>query len=132
MPAHVKQQARIESPAASPSPPPGCQFDTQCKGNRVCQSGRCVDPGQGPSVQPQPTQTGAAESVPSAQAAPADPPTLKQQCDAGKAAGCVGLAMLYEEGNGVTRDRNQAAELYEKGCRLGSSEGCKGMMRTAK
>jgi hypothetical protein len=31
--------------AANPSPPSnGCQFDTQCKGERVCVRGECVEP----------------------------------------------------------------------------------------
>jgi hypothetical protein len=29
--------------AAPPAAPAGCQFDTQCKGNRICRSGACVD-----------------------------------------------------------------------------------------
>ena len=31
-----------------PSPPPegdGCKYDTQCKGDRICRAGSCVDPG---------------------------------------------------------------------------------------
>jgi hypothetical protein len=40
--------------AASPSPTPaaadapvaggGCQYDTQCKGERICDAGRCIEP----------------------------------------------------------------------------------------
>jgi hypothetical protein len=32
--------------AASSTPPPraGCEFDTQCKGDRVCVKGECADP----------------------------------------------------------------------------------------
>src|SRR6266508_1905915 len=29
--------------AAAAKPTGGCQFDTQCKGNRICQKGECVD-----------------------------------------------------------------------------------------
>lgn len=36
------------APAPMPSPaaasPQGCQYDTQCKGNRVCVQGKCVAP----------------------------------------------------------------------------------------
>jgi hypothetical protein len=30
-------------PAASPQPG-GCQYDAQCKGDRICRNGSCVDP----------------------------------------------------------------------------------------
>jgi hypothetical protein len=35
----------------------GCQYDTQCKGERICRSGRCVDP-------PAPRSTYAAGAAP--------------------------------------------------------------------
>ena len=42
-------------PASEPPPPPGggCQSDKDCKGNRICQNGQCVDP-KGTTV-PKPT-----------------------------------------------------------------------------
>jgi hypothetical protein len=30
-------------PAPRPKAPSGCQYDTQCKGDRVCSGGTCVD-----------------------------------------------------------------------------------------
>ena len=44
------------APAApSPaSPPSGCQYDTQCKGDRVCINGTCIPP---PGTPPVPTKT---------------------------------------------------------------------------
>ena len=38
-------------PPSQPPPPPasGCSFDTQCKGDRVCVQGACVDPAGGGS-----------------------------------------------------------------------------------
>lgn len=30
----------------------GCQYDTQCKGDRVCQRGECVAPGSGATGNP--------------------------------------------------------------------------------
>jgi hypothetical protein len=30
--------------ALPPAAPAGCQFDTQCKNNRICRAGQCVDP----------------------------------------------------------------------------------------
>jgi hypothetical protein len=55
----------VESPSAPPSEPPqptpsassppaaeppnsGCHYDTQCKGNRICQGGLCVEPPASP------------------------------------------------------------------------------------
>jgi hypothetical protein len=45
-----KERADHEARASGPAPAPaqgeqgGCQFDTQCKGDRVCQAGQCVEP----------------------------------------------------------------------------------------
>lgn len=47
-------QARTP-PAAPPAAPPasvvvaGCQYDTQCKGERICQAGQCIDAPAAPS-----------------------------------------------------------------------------------
>jgi hypothetical protein len=42
---HVACTEPANKPGAAPTPPPGgCQYDTQCKGDRVCKSGSCVDP----------------------------------------------------------------------------------------
>jgi hypothetical protein len=30
--------------SSTPPPPAGCEFDTQCKGDRVCVRGECTDP----------------------------------------------------------------------------------------
>jgi hypothetical protein len=57
-------------PAFSPRPP-GCSYDTQCKGDRVCDRGRCVAPtpnkepeSNPPAVeQPSPTPTAPGPSV---------------------------------------------------------------------
>ena len=36
---------RTSHPAGSVASPSGCQYDSQCKGDRVCEAGRCVAPG---------------------------------------------------------------------------------------
>lgn len=116
--------------AAAQLPAQGCQYDTQCKGNRLCQNGRCVDPGQAQATHPPQSASPASNT-----GAPSQPMTsamLQSRCDNGSAESCVALAKMYEEGNDVAKDRARAAELYEKGCRSGNAAGCKGMMRTAK
>ncbi len=43
-----------EAAAAPSSPPPaaiGCTKDTDCKGERICESGRCVEPSRPPPAQ---------------------------------------------------------------------------------
>jgi hypothetical protein len=39
-------KAGAPAPAAPAAPPAGggCQFDAQCKGDRICKQGACVDP----------------------------------------------------------------------------------------
>jgi hypothetical protein len=39
-----RQEPASPAKAPSASPVAGCQYDMQCKGNRICQGGRCVDP----------------------------------------------------------------------------------------
>lgn len=123
-----QQPRNDDPPPAMPAPAPGqgCQYDAQCKGDRICQSGRCMEPGQGQAKQPQAGNPGRVEVQSE------DPVVLKSECDRGKVRSCVGLAKLYEDGKGVPQERARAAELYEKACRDGSAAGCKGMMRTAK
>lgn len=54
--------------AATPDPASGgCQYDTQCKGDRVCTSGACVDPT--PAATP-PAATPATPATPPAEATP--------------------------------------------------------------
>jgi hypothetical protein len=36
--------------AATLAPPPGCAKDTDCKGDRICQEGRCTDPARRPDA----------------------------------------------------------------------------------
>lgn len=43
----VSCKEEAQSAAPPPSAPPtatGCQYDTQCKGDRICKEGQCVDP----------------------------------------------------------------------------------------
>jgi len=39
----LKRSPTTSRPAAGPAVP-GCQFDTQCKGDRICVKGECISP----------------------------------------------------------------------------------------
>jgi PEGA domain len=48
-------QRRWVTPAAVPAAPGGCQYDAQCKGDRICRAGQCVaptEPDEGTTVPP--------------------------------------------------------------------------------
>jgi TPR repeat protein len=49
---------------------------------------------------------------------------LDRACQAGDGEGCRDLAVAYEKGNGVPRDRRRASELYKKSCELGFKAAC--------
>jgi TPR repeat protein len=48
----------------------------------------------------------------------------KKACDAGNAKGCLLLAFMYEDGQGVRQDYFKAAKLYTKACDAGEAKGC--------
>lgn len=55
--------------------PGGCAYDTQCKGDRICQRGVCVEPGQAPPALSEPS------GAPPAPPPPAAPdPALRRAC----------------------------------------------------
>lgn len=81
-----RPQPVAPAPAAAPAPThAGCEFDTQCKGDRICIDGKCVEPAPkavapaepvpppAPSVSPSsaPVKTAAPAAAPKASAAPA-------------------------------------------------------------
>lgn len=45
-------------------------------------------------------------------------------CDGGEVSACSVLALMFETGQGVTRDLARAAELYGQACQLGDMEAC--------
>jgi hypothetical protein len=42
--APAAQSAASSGGATAPADAAGCQYDTQCKGERICKAGQCVDP----------------------------------------------------------------------------------------
>ncbi len=59
---------------SSQAPAAGCQYDMQCKGDRICQQGQCMAP-EGDDGDAPPSKTQSAQPAPPAQ--PTPPPTVK-------------------------------------------------------
>ena len=49
---------------------------------------------------------------------------MTKACDGGDAAGCGSLGLMYQNGQGVTRDEFKAVSLYRKACDNGNARGC--------
>src|SRR5262245_10030701 len=54
----------------------------------------------------------------------ADAATCQRQCDAGEIKSCFDLAARYKLGEGVPKDKDKAATLYEKACNGSNTEAC--------
>ncbi|WP_035142589.1 tetratricopeptide repeat protein, partial [Campylobacter concisus] len=48
----------------------------------------------------------------------------QKACDGGEAEGCLGLGVLYKDGQGVKQNYQKAAQLSQKACNSGVAEGC--------
>ena len=48
----------------------------------------------------------------------------QKACDGGEAVGCLGLGVLYKDGQGVKQNYQKAAQLSQKACNSGVAEGC--------
>lgn len=51
-------------------------------------------------------------------------PLLEKACDGGEMPACTGLAVLYQNGQGVAQDFDQARRLYQKACDGGLQSSC--------
>jgi len=51
----------------------------------------------------------------------------RKGCDAGAAASCLALAVLYDMGQGVFKDLATAAGFYGRACEAGSAQGCRSL-----
>lgn len=122
-----QQRPMMANAYRTASSPTGCQHDGQCKGDRICQSGRCVDP--------HPDKATAAKLPSSPAKEETRPRTFaerKAECENGNSDLCVTLAKLIEDGQETPADRTRPADLYEIACRGGSNAGCLGLMRAKK
>jgi len=74
VPATAPPAAAQPRTAASTPASAGCQFDTQCKGERICEQGRCVmPPVQPPTTAPEAAATPTTPAAPAASATPPAP-----------------------------------------------------------
>jgi serine/threonine-protein kinase len=84
---------------------------------------RSLEPTRPPSTTP-----AAPDTTPPAALDPAcasdDAAACRRGCDAGTAAACTRLGVLYNSGRGLAKDVAQAGEFYEKGCNAGDAAGC--------
>ena len=62
--------------------------------------------------------------APTQDATTADPQTLQQACERGGRRECYRLALLYQSGEGVTKDTPRAVDLYRRACSDGGAHGC--------
>jgi hypothetical protein len=108
-----------------------CSTDLDCKGDRICDGGKCVNPTAPAPAQP----TGSRERAigpctkkadckgnricEHGQCVDALPPTVakyQSACDSGDMQGCQELGNIYFNGEGVAKDERRAADLYRKAC----------------
>jgi len=69
-----RREARQLRMIVNPPNPGGCSVDTQCKGDRVCDAGRCVSPAEPALRATEPTPVPAAPPPPDTTPPPAQPP----------------------------------------------------------
>lgn len=98
---------------------PRCGKDTDCKGNLVCDNGRCVAQGG------QATAASKAATPASAKRAACSEPTrCFSECADGIGRSCLILGGMYEDGIGVAQDDGRARKFYGSACTLGDQDGC--------
>ena len=52
---------------------------------------------------------------------------FQKACDSGEAGGCLGLGLLYKNGQGVNQDYQKAAQLFQKACDSENAGACLGL-----
>lgn len=102
---------------APKSPEPGgCQYDTQCKGDRVCEKHRCVAGPAKPKLEP------AAEPQPEEE--PTLTPMMMGDCYEGNIQDCYDMGMKWVFGIEGPEDPGQARAYFHKACQGGHIFGC--------
>jgi hypothetical protein len=56
-------------------------------------------------------------------------PLFEQACNLGETKGCNAIGLLYENGDGVSKDTQKSAALYQKGCTGGNAAACSNLSR---
>jgi TPR repeat protein len=115
-----------EGPAQGSPGLVGCQKDTDCKADRVCEEGRCVS-----LAAPKPATSEAPNSAPSSQppteargADVLDASTAEERCAKGDGATCDALGQAFLTGQGAKQSDGEALTLFLKACDKKSADGC--------
>ena len=94
----------------------GCQFDTQCKGDRICEKNRCVAGPEKPK--PEPT------AEPDPDEGPVPPQIVMGDCYEGNIQDCYDMGMKWVFGIEGPEDPGQARAYFHKACQGGHIFGC--------
>jgi TPR repeat protein len=94
----------------------GCQFDTQCKGDRICEKNRCVAGPARPKLDP------VAEPQPDEGSPP--PKIVIGDCYEGNIQDCYDMGMKWVFGIEGPEDPGQARAYFHKACQGGHIFGC--------
>lgn len=89
----------------------GCEYDSQCKGNRICRSGQCVDQ----------VSNGA---TPTSGCRRGDSVACQASCESGSASSCFNLAKMYEDGDGIEKNTELMVRYYNVACEKGDTSAC--------
>jgi len=116
-----------------------CSTDLDCKGDRVCDNGFCVNPTTPAAGQPVSARgravtqcTGKADCKGDqvcnhgqcVSPLPAAVSPYQMACDGGDMQGCRELGNAYFNGAVVPKDEKRAADLYQRACNGGDSRSC--------
>jgi hypothetical protein len=93
---------------AAPPAPKAAWAPNPCPPGMVMSAGKCAAPN---AQRPH-------------QCKPGDLPDCTAQCDRSQPESCLNLGYAHHVGQGVGKDTNRAAQLYQKACELGSAQGC--------
>ncbi|MFO0575826.1 MAG: tetratricopeptide repeat protein [Polyangia bacterium] len=107
-----EEQAKPENAGQAAAPPAasGCQYDAQCKGDRICQKGQCVDSEKASSARNTCRRGDSAD--------------CQAKCEGGSSASCFNLGKMYEEGDGVPVDIERMAQYFDMACKQGDMAAC--------
>jgi hypothetical protein len=104
----------------------GCEKDVDCKGDRICEDGRCVSQAA-PKPAASPTPGLAPASPPSTTTAVPvmlDAASAEERCAKSDGATCHALGQAFLTGQGAVQSEGEALTLFLKACDKKSADGC--------